>query len=208
MTISRRVSYRPGAGRSKSALSRALPRGGRNECPGRVIYMVDHGRTADPLAALRGLPAGTWVILRDYHHPRRPEIARRAAALCRRYRLVFLIGGDRRLARRVGADGVHLPEAAIRRGGWHRRGLIVTAAAHSRSSAWRAVRNGADAVLVSPAFATRSHPGRDGLGPHRLQRMAAGLPRPVIALGGVTPATAPRLPPIVQGIAAIDGLAD
>ena len=62
----------------------------------------------------------------------------------------------------------------------------------------------ADAVLLSPAFLTRSHPGAAALGPLRFRLLAAHARTPVIALGGMTPATAHRL--VWPRWAAIDGL--
>ena len=48
-----------------------------------------------------------------------------------------------------------------------------------------AERRGADAVFVSPVFATRSHPGARGLGVVRFGLLVRGCPVPVVALGGM-----------------------
>jgi thiamine-phosphate pyrophosphorylase len=64
----------------------------------------------------------------------------------------------------------------------------------------------AAAALVSPAFATASHPGAPGLGPLRWAALAARAPRglAVVALGGLTSQTAARLPRCrLAGLAAI-----
>ena len=65
-------------------------------------------------------------------------------------------------------------------------------------------RSGADAVMLSPVFPTRSHPGSRALGPLRFRLMAARAGIPVIALGGMNRITAKRLAWPRQ--AAIDGL--
>ena len=65
-------------------------------------------------------------------------------------------------------------------------------------------RAGVDAILLSPVFATRSHPGSAGLGPLRWRLMAARAQVPVIALGGMNKRTARRL--THTRWAAIDGL--
>jgi thiamine-phosphate pyrophosphorylase len=62
----------------------------------------------------------------------------------------------------------------------------------------------ADAVLLSPAFATRSHPDARALGPVRFRLLAQHARMPVIALGGMTARTARRL--ASPRWAAIDGL--
>lgn len=79
------------------------------------------------------------------------------------------------------------------------------ATAHSLAEIGAAVRARASAILLSPVFPTRSHPGARVLGPVRFLLLARRSPVPVIALGGMTKRRAARLP--VWGWAAIDGLA-
>jgi thiamine-phosphate pyrophosphorylase len=94
-----------------------------------------------------------------------------------------------------------LPFLRARRG----RGLLLTAAVHGRRGLARARRLRADAVLVSPVFPTRSHPGARALGPLRWAALARRAGRPAIALGGIGPGNAGRLPRWAAGLAAIDG---
>ncbi|MFN3435907.1 MAG: thiamine phosphate synthase, partial [Sphingomonas sp.] len=71
-----------------------------------------------------------------------------------------------------------------------------------------AIRAGADAVFVSPVFATRSHPGSRPLGIARFGLMIRGLQTPVIALGGMNARKARALRPMgIHGWAGIDALA-
>lgn len=67
------------------------------------------------------------------------------------------------------------------------------------------MRSGADALFVSPVFATRSHPGTRPLGRVRFGLMTQGLKIPLIALGGMTARRAAALN--VHGWAAIDAWA-
>lgn len=180
-----------------------------------LILVTDETRLPDPLAAAATLPPGSGVLLRHYGDPARIARACALAALCRRRRLLLLVAADWRLAARLGAAGLHLPEGIARHGvlapalGWvRRRRALLTVATHSSRALGRAAALGADAALVSPIFPSRSHPGAPVVGPLRLglwRRYA----RPVlIALGGVSAANAGRLPPgSVGGLAAIDGLA-
>ena len=64
-------------------------------------------------------------------------------------------------------------------------------------------------MLLSPAFATASHPGAPGLGPLRWAALARRAPAgvAVVALGGVGSGTAGRLPRRwLGGFAAVAGL--
>ena len=175
-----------------------------------LMLMTDEARLADPLPAARALPAGSAIILRHYGVPERAALARQLAAIARRRSLVLLVGEDPVLARRVGAAGVHLPERALRRAGavrWQREWL-VTAAVHSPAALRTAAACGADAALLSPIFATASHPNVRALGLQRFTALAQASPVPVYALGGIDRARADLLRGSgAVGIAGIGGLA-
>ncbi|MDP7641602.1 MAG: thiamine phosphate synthase, partial [Alphaproteobacteria bacterium] len=135
---------------------------------------------------------------------------RRLAEVARHHGLKMLIPGHARLAIRVGAAGIQQPEARAgeaRR--WrYRRQWLITVAAHSRQALRHAAMCGADAALLSPVFATASHPGMHALGPDRFNMLAARAALPVYALGGVTHGNAARLlSGRAAGIAAIDAFA-
>lgn len=187
---------------------RLLP-GGDATLP-RLIMITDRHRQADPATVLSSLPAGAAVILRDYDAGNRAALARQLRDITRRRNIHLLIAGDAQLADQVNADGLHLPEhlltdaAAIRR---HHGNWLITAAAHSSAALRKAQTARLDAALLSPVFPTRSHPDTPVLGPYRHRALQSAAPRlPVYALGGVNAETARRLPPGVQGWAAIDGI--
>ncbi|WP_431282644.1 thiamine phosphate synthase [Humitalea sp. 24SJ18S-53] len=175
----------------------------------------DAQRLPDLRAAAARLPGprgAAGVLARD----QAPGVMVGLARLCRARGRVLLVAGDGRAALRLRA-GLHVPDRRAaagllpfllaRRGGapWAR----LTVAVHGRAGLARGRRLRADAGLVSPAFPTLSHPGAAALGPHRWARLAGscrrGLPG-VIALGGVAPATAGRLPGWANGLAAIGAL--
>jgi thiamine-phosphate pyrophosphorylase len=176
------------------------------------VLVSDADRLADPVPAACGLPRGSAVLLRHYGDPARVELARTLRAVCRARRLELWIGGDPAFAQVLGADGIHFSERALPAcGRWNRPHpqLRITAAAHSWRSIVRAARAGADAVLLSPLFATRSHPGAPGLGRLRFAQLAHRSPIPVYALGGIDEHTAPALAGSgVAGIAAIGAFVD
>ena len=175
-----------------------------------LILMTDAARLPDPLATAARLPAGAAVILRDYDAPGRVALAAALSALCRARRLRLLVAADAELAARVGADGLHLPEGLVPRmpRRWPRDWLI-TAAAHSPAALRRAWRAGADAALLSPVFATASHPNAPTLGVLRFAAWANEAPLPVYALGGINADTARRLiDSRAVGLAGIGGMTD
>lgn len=188
---------RPGVSLAEAA-RRLKPRWRDPDLPS-VILVTDGDRLDDdPAAAVARLPRGAAVVLRHYRYPERRRLATRLAVMCRRRGIRLLIAGDPRLAVAVGAAGVHLPEAMVGtlagRGSRQRQPRwLVTAAAHSPGAMRRAAFAGADAVLVSPVFATASHPDATPIGPLRFAAMVRTSPLPVYALGGITQATARRL---------------
>lgn len=158
--------------------------------------MTDERQGDDLWAAVRRLPKGAGVIFR--HHatpePERSAIFAALRLLTRTRGLALLVAGDNP---RLRADGTH-----HRRPGPPRFG---TAPAHDVRELRAAERSGAAAILISPIFPTRSHPGKPALGLMRLARLCQATDRPVIALGGMTARRGRQTARIgVYGWAAID----
>ena len=154
------------------------------------IWLVSDARNDDVLnSALARLPRGSGLIFRHYHLPE-PERRARFAALNRRAQprgITVVLAGPMQQARCWGAAGAYGPARMLARGC---RGLRL-ATVHSLAELARARR--ADAVLLSPVFPTRSHPGGRVLGVVRFRLLAARAKVPVIALGGMGPRAARRL---------------
>jgi thiamine-phosphate pyrophosphorylase len=159
------------------------------------LWLMTDPRLGDALwTALARLPRGSGVIFRHYHLPsaERRALFARIAKVARRRGLVLLRAGAEPMRGERGTHG--------RRG----RGL-TTWPVHSRCEAITAIRAGADALLVSPVFPTRSHPGAPVLGPARFGLLLRGLEVPIIALGGMDARKARRLKALgIHGWAAID----
>lgn len=174
-----------------------------------ALWLVtDPDRTHDPIQAAGALPAGAGVIYRAFGGTDAVAVGQALRRVTRRRGLTFLVGADAALARRVGADGVHLPQRlahlAPRLRAAHPRWRI-TAAAHEAPAIRRARGWGVDAVLVSPVFPSRSPSAKAWLGPVRFEFLARGARIPIIALGGVNGRTAPRLANAsCAGLAAVD----
>lgn len=184
-------------------------RSGHTELPP-LIFLTDDERTPDPFPAIAALPRGSLVIVRTRDPARRRDWARKAAQLAQRHGLLLSVAGDAALAAEVAADGLHLAEADIEMAGRVRcanKTWLLTAAAHSGHAVWRAHLAGVHAVLLSPVFATPSHPGRPALGVSRLRTIARSSPIAVYALGGIDAQNVDRLKNIpLAGIAAIGAL--
>ena len=139
------------------------------------IWLISDERNDASLeATLARLPRGSGLIFRHYHLPPKCRAARlaRLARLCRRYGHRIEIAGE--------GYGPPAP---------HRR----LATAHSLREIGRANLMRPEAVLLSPVFPTRSHPGAKPLGPLRFRLLAARALMPVIALGGMDARRARRL---------------
>jgi thiamine-phosphate pyrophosphorylase len=170
--------------------------------PPRIILVTDPVFGDDGIvrcveAVARALPAGTLSVqLRD---KQRALVSLRVFAS--RLRLVtravgasLVVNGDARLARDVGADGVHLGKGAgtvqdaravCGAAAW------ISVSAHSDGAVRRGAGDGADAVLVSPVFPSRppsihstAKEGR-GLDALRSAHAIAAGKLAVYALGGV-----------------------
>jgi len=191
----------------------------------RVLLVTDAAVSDDLIVdcarrAAAALPRGAFgVQLRD---KRRPLVSLRVFAwqlrrLTRAAGAALFVNGNPQLARDVDADGAHLGSGAgdvqcvravLARACW------VSVAAHSDGDVRRAVDDGADAVLVSPVFATRSvsaaRPGSKagrGVAAIRSACAVAQSRSFVYALGGVSVDTAPACADAgADGVAIIRGL--
>jgi thiamine-phosphate pyrophosphorylase len=176
-----------------------------------LVLITDDERLPDPFAVARKLPRGSMVIVRARQSSHRAKLAHSLRPVARARGLILLVANDPALADRAGANGLHLSEANIplaaawraRRPHW-----LITAAAHSFSACGQAARSEADAVFLSPVFATPSHPGARALGAARARAIVHQAALPVYALGGITAHTAARLGSApFAGLAAIGALA-
>ena len=156
----------------------------------------DDGIVACVEAVARALPADALCVqLRD---KLRPVVSLRVFAS--RLRLVtrangakLVVNGNVKLARDIGADGVHLGKGAgsVARAREILPRAWVSVSAHSDGAVRRGMEDGADAVLVSPVFPSRppsvyagAKEGR-GMGALRSAHAVAAGRMLVYALGGV-----------------------
>ena len=142
----------------------------------RLWLMTDERQGDDLWNAVRRLPRGTGIIFRHHATPlsqRRQLFARLRKIARRRGLMLFAAGEDGALR----GDGSHHR--------WPGPPRIGTAPAHDIGEIRAAERSGAIAILLSPVFPTRSHPGAPALGPMRFAALIRTTRLPVIALGGM-----------------------
>jgi len=156
------------------------------------LWLISDTRIDDRLeAALDRLPRGSGLVFRHYHLPpaerraRFDQLRRRAQ---RRGHLVVL-SGTAAQARRWQADGAYGSPGHLTRG----PALLRLVTVHSYRELAVAQRVRADMVVISPVFATASHPGARSLGPLRYRLLARRSRLPVIALGGMDKRRAGRI---------------
>jgi len=168
-----------------------------------ATWLISDARSDAVLeSALAALPRGSGFVFRHYHLSPATRRARfdALARIARSRAVTVALAGSPAMARRWGAGAVYGPPGST--GGAH--GLLRLATVHSLRELGAAHRAGADLVMLSPVFATRTHPGGAVLGRVRARLIARWARVPVIMLGGMTARRARLLSP--HGWAAIDGL--
>lgn len=173
-----------------------------------MLFFTDPERTPSPERVMERLPRGAGVVFRAFGRPDALDQGRALRRLARKQGLIFLVGGDARLARALRADGLHLPErsvpARVDRDHWP-RGFITTAAAHNLAAVRRASMAGVDGVVISAIFPSTSPSASRPLGPITLASWTREAGCPVYALGGVDRSTVQKIGLTgARGFAAID----
>jgi thiamine-phosphate pyrophosphorylase len=141
------------------------------------------------------------------------ELVKRCVAAVRATRTRILVNDRADIALAAGAAGVHLrgdsvPASRIRRVA--PRGFLVGRSIHGVDEAAAvAAAGGVDYLLFGTVFDTVSKPGRPPAGVEALAAVAARVPIPVLAIGGITAARTGRLAAAgAAGYAAIGLFAD
>ncbi|HEY9553948.1 thiamine phosphate synthase [Allosphingosinicella sp.] len=167
------------------------------------LWMMTDERQGETLwRALYRLPRGAGVVFRHHSLPPRDRRAlfQRVRSITRSRGLLLLLAGPPGRARLWGADGSHGLSGPGKSGVGLR-----SAPAHDLPEIRKAERSGADLIILSPVFPTRSHPGARSLGPVRFGLLARQTRLPVIALGGMDAKRARSLAGLgMHGWAAID----
>lgn len=196
----------------REALSRTAatfpPRTARGIALPNLLFFTDPARIADPEAVAERLPRGAGVVFRAFGAADAQEQGLRLRAIADARGLILLVGADEVLAAAIHADGVHLPERSResapglreRRSDW-----LITIAAHHLDAVTAASALGADALVVSPVFASNSPSAGTPLGVEGLKALVAATDTPIYALGGIRAGTVNALENTgIVGLAAVE----
>ncbi|MER0215056.1 MAG: Nudix family hydrolase [Nitrosomonas sp.] len=127
--------------------------------------------------------------IREKHMP--PDVlhdfTKTVLKLAQPHQAKVLINGDLELARKIGADGVHLTSAQLMTlssrpdPGYG----LCGASCHNAEELFAAEQLGIDFAVLGPVQPTLSHPGLSPLGWRRFASLIRGYPLPIYALGGL-----------------------
>ncbi|HWT13701.1 MAG TPA: thiamine phosphate synthase [Allosphingosinicella sp.] len=169
-------------------------RGGRPPCQLYLISPLDVGgpfaaRLAEALDA--GPVAAFQFRVKDVGPDEAARLAEPLQRLCAERDVAFIVNDSASLARRIGADGVHLGQADGDPG--EARALLGPAAQigvtchDSRHLAMEAGEAGADYVAFGAFFATATKPAARPADPAILGWWSTLFELPCVAIGGITP---------------------
>jgi 8-oxo-dGTP diphosphatase len=114
------------------------------------------------------------------------NLAEEVVKLVHQYKANVLINNDITIARKLGADGVHLPSATLLKLKQKPENLIVAASCHNAEELAHAQKLALDFVVLSPVKPTKSHPNSVTLGWVSFAQLIESIEIPIYALGGMT----------------------
>jgi thiamine-phosphate pyrophosphorylase len=155
------------------------------------LYLVGGALPAPLLEAVLG--AGVDIVqlrMKDAGDEDILTAARRTAGICAEYGALFILNDRPDLARRAGADGVHLgqddtPIAEARKLLGTRP--LIGLSTHSPAQIDAAARLELDYIGVGPVHATPTKPGRPAVGLELVAYAAGHAATPFFAIGGIDP---------------------
>ena len=170
------------------------------------------GLLADTRAALEG--GMTYVQMREKGDPMtEDELLTEALALkalCEEYGVPFVIDDDVELAKKCGADGVHVGQSDMacveaRKALGERK--VVGVSAQTVKQAVQAEKDGADYLGVGAVFPTGSKDDADDVSHDTVKAICEAVSIPVIAIGGISKDNVGQLAGIgLDGIAVISAI--
>lgn len=108
--------------------------------------------------------------------------------LCRKYHVPLIINDNITVAKRIGADGVHVGQDDMNVREVRElvgSDMIIGASCHNKEEALRAQQDGADYLGCGAVFATRTKENVIPLSKETLEDITSAVRIPVVAIGGI-----------------------
>ena len=157
-----------------------------------ISNVAEMGKTAFLLALEKQLKNGlTLIQFREqacelYYI----SLAEQVISLVHQYGAKLLLNGDIELAKKLGADGAHLPSKILMNLTQKPKNLpadfLLAASCHNALELAHAEQLGLDFVVLSPVNPTKSHENAETLGWQQFAQLIELIEVPVYALGGMT----------------------
>ncbi|MBS5198326.1 MAG: thiamine phosphate synthase [Clostridiales bacterium] len=132
------------------------------------------------------------------------------AALCKKYKVPFLINDNVEIAIKCHADGVHVGQKDMEASRVRQRvgkDMIIGVSAHSVEEALEAVKSGADYLGVGAVFSTSTKSDAEVLSRQVLRDICSAVEIPVVAIGGISKANISQLSGTgVDGVALVSAI--
>ncbi len=156
-----------------------------------LIYAISNaaemGEEAFLAALKKQLENGLKLIqLREHlYEPISTSLSEQVTSLAHEFGAKIMLNGSVKLARELGADGVHLPSVQLMSMREKPSDLIVSASCHNALELAHADKLGLDFVVLSPVKLTKSHAQAETLGWQKFAQLIETIEIPVYALGGM-----------------------
>lgn len=142
----------------------------------------------DVEAALKGGVSMVQLREKDLDHNAFLAEAAAIGALCRQYKVPFIINDNVEIALAVGADGVHVGQSDMRVREVRRRvgdAMIIGVSAQTAAQAQEAEAGGADYLGVGAMFTTSTKKDARPVARETLRAICGAVRIPVCAIGGI-----------------------
>lgn len=160
--------------------------------------------------ALKG--GATMVQLREKNLDEETFVqeAEEIMELCHRYQVPFIVNDNVELAKRIGADGVHIGQADMELEQARKllgADAIIGVTAKTIQQAKAAEEGGADYLGSGAVFGSSTKPDAKPMDHALLQEICGGVEIPVVAIGGISAANVMQLKGRgMAGVAVVSGI--
>lgn len=153
----------------------------------------------------------TCLQLREKEMPEDEFIreAKEIQALCKEYKVPFIINDNVNVALAVGADGLHIGQndgdiPTIRK---QIGDMILGVSAKTVEQAVYAYEQGADYLGVGAVFPTSTKPDATGVSKRNVRAIRSAVPIPIVAIGGITQSNLTELRGLgLDGVAVVSAI--